>query len=204
MTDWELRYRSGDIPWEKGRAAPPLLEWISHRGIEWAGDDGVLVPGCGSGHDVRVLASHGVRVIGMDLAESALTLAKSHPQVGRESYERGDFFEDELRQGRSVSAIWEHTCFCAIDPSRRSDYASSAARWLRPGGLLVGVFFVGEDVSPDEGPPYFSTLDQIQSCFAPWFEWVEGMMPTSSFPGREGQEWLGVFRRTGDLWVAQS
>ena len=28
MTDWESRYQAGDMPWEKGSAAPPLLELL--------------------------------------------------------------------------------------------------------------------------------------------------------------------------------
>ena len=35
-----------------------------------------LVPGCGRGHDVHLLASHGYRVVGLDLAPSATEAAK--------------------------------------------------------------------------------------------------------------------------------
>ena len=52
--DWEERYESGDTPWEKGAPAPPLLEWLDSRG-SIRGD--VLVPGCGSGYDVRAIAA---------------------------------------------------------------------------------------------------------------------------------------------------
>jgi hypothetical protein len=52
--DWEQRYETGDTPWEKGAPAPPLLEWLESRG-SIRGD--ILVPGCGSGHDVRAIAA---------------------------------------------------------------------------------------------------------------------------------------------------
>ena len=30
--DWDRRYQIGDIPWEKGAPAPPLLEWLQACG----------------------------------------------------------------------------------------------------------------------------------------------------------------------------
>jgi hypothetical protein len=57
--DWEERWRSKDTPWEKGYAAPPLTEYLEEGGEELRNARRVLVPGCGSGHDVRELARHG-------------------------------------------------------------------------------------------------------------------------------------------------
>lgn len=197
MTDWEQRYRSGDTPWEKGQAAPPLTELLEK--IE-AGDWGrgpILVPGCGLGHDVRALGVLGIPLVGVDVSQSAVERARAFPRAGDETYELADFLNPAWRDGREFSAVWEHTCFCAIDPGDRSRYAEAVAGCLPPGGLLAGVFFLnpydpGEEAS---GPPFGVTVAELDGWFSPWFERVDGWMPRGGFPGREGREWLGLFRK---------
>ncbi len=197
MTDWEQRYQAGETPWDKGYPAPPLLELIERKGCSIFGDGVVWVPGCGAGHDVRALARMGLRAAGVDLAPSAIERAASHPAVGGESFLLGDFLDADWVASHRASAIWEHTCFCAIPPSRRKDYALSAARLLPVGAVLAGVFFIrpydpGEDES---GPPFGAEPGEIEDCFAPWFEREDAWVPQQAYPGREGREWLALFRR---------
>jgi SAM-dependent methyltransferase len=197
MTDWNERYKKGETPWEKGAPAPPLLEFLekAHPGI-W-GEGSVLVPGCGTGHDVRALAASGLPALGLDLAEEAFRRADAHPKVGGESYEIGDFLDAGWREGKRFSAIWEHTCFCAIDPVRREDYAKACAELIAPGGCLVGVFFLTPYDPGEEwtGPPFPSEVEELDSHFAPWFVRETAWVPEMAYPGREGREWLAVYRR---------
>ena len=204
MTDWNDRYRKGDMPWEKGRGAPPLDELLEMRGLEIWGNGHVIVPGCGFGHDVRTLAAAGLQATGLDLSEIAVARAMEFPLAGNERYEIGDFLDGKWSQGRKFSAIWEHTCFCAIDPSRRADYALAAAECLEPGGLLAGVFFLTprDPGDPDEGPPFGTSIAELESCFAASFSLIEGWLPAAAYPGREGREWIGIFRRTSVPGVA--
>lgn len=197
MTDWNERYVSGDTPWEKGRAAPPLEELMERKGVAFWGDGGVLVPGCGAGHDVRALAGAGLEVTGLDLAEEALSKANEYERVGTEVYEQGDFLKAEWRAGREFSAIWEHTCFCAIDPGRRDDYARACADLITPGGHLLGVFFLtpqGPD-SETEGPPFNASMDEIDDRLGAWFGRVDSWIPGRCYPGRERQEWTAIYKR---------
>lgn len=197
MTDWNERYRNGDTPWEKGAPAPPLLEILEKADLEIWGGGTVLVPGCGTGHDVRALAARSLPALGLDLAEEAFRRAHSHPKVSTESYEVGDFLDAIWREGKSFSAIWEHTCFCAIDPVRRVDYAQACAELIVPGGCLIGVFFLAPYDPGEEwtGPPFPAEIDELDSHFSPWFERETAWVPESAYPGREGREWLAVYRR---------
>ena len=198
MTDWENRYLQQDMPWEKGRPAPPLSELLEKLEVEEWGSGPLLVPGCGYGHDVRKLAALGIPVVGVDISPTAVQRAQEFPRVGREVYEVGDFLDPAWRQGREFSAIWEHTCFCAIDPADRGRYAEAAAACLMDGGLLAGVFFLtpfdpGEEQA---GPPFGVTQEELDGWFLPRFERVGGWVPSAAFPGREGREWIGLFRKT--------
>lgn len=204
MRDWEQCYRTRETPWDKGIAAPPLLELIDRHGIALWGAGPVLVPGCGFGYDVRALAALGVPVLGLDIAETAVEKARSFPTAGAESYEAGDFLEPAWLEGRRFSAIWEHTCFCAIDPESRGNYAESAAEVLNPGGVLAGVFYLmpydpGED---ETGPPFKVSIREIDALLAPWFERIDAWVPQTAYPGREGREWIGIFRKLPQARVA--
>jgi SAM-dependent methyltransferase len=197
MTDWEARYQAGDMPWEKGSAAPPLLELLEKTERAFWGDGAVLVPGCGFGHDARALAAAGLQVQGVDLSPTAVAKAKAFMPVGKEIYQLGNFLDPDWQSERDISSIWEHTCLCAINPSQRPAYVAAAARILPPGGILAGVFFLNPfDAGEDRtGPPFGATLEELESLFSPWFEKVDGWVPQQAYPGRESREWIGIFRR---------
>lgn len=200
MTDWEARYRLGDTPWEKGAPAPPLIELLSRWNPEpaWAGGP-VLVPGCGFGHDVREIARGGVPVTGLDLSAAAVEGAGRFERTGSESYLQADLFDRSWWPEEGFGGWWEHTCFCAIDPADRPRYAESAGMLVRPGGWLCGVFFLTPNDPGDEGhgPPFEATREEIQERLSPWFDFVEGWVPANGYPGRQGREWLAIFRRRG-------
>ena len=195
MTNWDQRYQTGDMPWEKGQPVPALLELLAKHHAWGAGP--VLVPGCGLGHDARALGVLDIPVVGLDISATAVALAREFPTTGQHSFEQGDFLDPAWRAGRELSAVWEHTCFCAIDPGQRADYAQAVAGCLPPGGLLAGVFFLtphdpGEDA---DGPPFGVTIDELDAGFAPAFERFDGWVPRAAFPGREDREWIGLYRR---------
>lgn len=197
MTDWNQRYELGDTPWEKGRAAPPLLELLEKTDPSIWGEGPVLVPGCGIGHDVRVIGALGPRTLGLDLAPLALEKAKEYPSIGKESYELGDFLDPDWRKGKTFTAIWEHTCYCAIHPSRRNDYASACKDLIPPGGHLIGVFFLtpNDPGEEDEGPPFNASIEELDARFTPEFERIDSWVPNRCYPGREGKEWVAIYRR---------
>ncbi len=197
MRDWDACYLKGETPWDKGGPAPPLQELIECHGRELWGTGTVLVPGCGLGHDVRALAELGLAVLGLDLSPFAVERAGGLPRVGAEDYAQGDFLDPAWRAGRRFSAIWEHTCFCAIDPARRADYAAAAAAVLDRGGVLAGVFYLTPNDPGEESdePPFNVSIEQLDAIFAPHFQKFDGWVPRRVFPGREGREWTGVFRR---------
>ncbi|MDD5200736.1 MAG: methyltransferase domain-containing protein [Terrimicrobiaceae bacterium] len=188
--DWESRYLTGDTPWEKGAPAPPLVEWLSRNEIRGH----VLVPGCGSGHEVRELARAGAEPIGLDVAPSAINFADSQPRVGPERYRLADFFELPPELAEAFDWVFEHTCFCAIEPDRRVDYVTAALAALKPGGRLLAIFYL-DPGNDEKGPPYGVARDELDALFAKSFEMLEEYVPTRAFPGREGRELVRLLRR---------
>lgn len=192
--DWDHHWIEGDTPWDKGEAAPPLLEYLEDWDDGFVGGARILVPGCGSGHDVRALAAAGARATGLDLAPSAVEVAREYPTVGGEDYCQGNLFE--WSGPAAFDAIWEHTCFCAIEPEDRPRYAEAVARLLKPGGRLIGVFYLDPE-NEEGGPPFASSKAEILKHLEPLLSLEREKVPDRAFPSREGREWLAQFVRHG-------
>jgi len=185
-TDWEARYQTGDTPWEKGEAAPPLVDFLARYSMQGE----VFVPGCGSGHDVRAITKQGskgsTKVTGLDLSPSAIDRARAIPSVTNEIYELGDLFDLPTSWHGRFDWVAEHTCFCAIPPSRRTDYVRAISQILKPGGHFFAIFFMTPDA--EQGPPFGTTKEELSELFDPHFELLEEWVPERAFEGREGRE----------------
>jgi SAM-dependent methyltransferase len=190
--DWQSRYLAGDTPWDKDAPHPALLDFLKKTPLTGR----VLVPGCGSGHDVRAIASAGAaEVVGFDIAPAALQAARAFPKGGGEEYVLGDFLAGDAKCLGPFDAIFEHTCFCAIPPNRRSDYVAAAGGALKPGGLLVGVFFLNPDNPAPDSPPFGSDPSEILSAFSRSFELLKTVDDPPTYACRAGREALFIFRR---------
>lgn len=186
--DWDTRYRLDDTPWEKGYAAPPLKEFLERAAFKGR----VLVPGCGLGHDVRLLAAHGAEPVGFDVSETALERARAFPRAGAESYCQGNFFDLCGSLSGTFDGIFEHTFFCAIEPSLRQDYVNAACKALKPDGLLLAIFFI--NIEDPEGPPFPVSTDEVDQLFHDSFETLEKWIPQAAYPGRAGREEMRLMR----------
>ena len=191
MTNWEAKYQAGETPWDKGAPSPGLIDYLNGEPVRGR----VLVPGCGFGHDVRALAATADEVVGIDVAPSAILAARSFPPVRGEHYEHANLFDLPPEMRGSFEWVWEHTCFCAIDPAMRPAYVEAVAGALKPGGKLLAVFYLdpGND-SPDEGPPFEVPIPELDRLFLGRFELVREWMPSNAYTGREGREWMRILR----------
>jgi SAM-dependent methyltransferase len=190
--DWNARYIAGNTPWDKGCAHPALVAILKKQPLTGS----VLVPGCGAGHDVRAIAGNGsARVTGIDIAPSALKLARGFPKIGNECYVEGDFLAENAVPAGAFDVIFEHTCFCAIPSGRRADYAKAAASALRDGGVLLAVFFTNPENSDPHSPPFRCDLEEIGALFGKDFEILETSVATPTYPEREGRETFCLLRK---------
>lgn len=188
ITSWEQAYVDEFTPWDRGEPSPPLAEWFTRHTITGR----VLVPGCGLGHDVAHLATLGLDAVGLDIAPTAISRARQlYPQLA-ERFVCEDLFQHEGH----YDAVVEHTCLCALTPDLRVQYRDAMARLLRPGGLLIGIWFINPELDPGEtGPPFGITPDELAVLFAPSFEIIENYVPETGYPSRQGRELLRVMQR---------
>lgn len=192
--NWQERYQSGDTPWNKGVPAPSISQLKTQLPNLFKKGKIVLAPGCGFGHDAIAIAQAGPSVTGADLAEMPMVeAAKNSPPELDLTWLTADAFTLPERFPKHFDIIWEHTFFCAINPSTRPQYVESMHKLLKPNGLIAGVFFTNPDT--EQGPPFKATREEIISTLGSHFALEWEATPTHHFPEREGREHIMLFRK---------
>jgi methyl halide transferase len=190
--DWEQKYIEGETHWDRGQVSPPLMQYITTHPLLGR----VLVPGCGRGNDVAALARAGVDVTGLDIAPTAVREAKERYPEAADRFIAGDLFNlaPELRGAFDV--VVEHTCLSGMSPDLRENYRLGVESALKPGGQLVGIWFINPDLDPGcAGPPFPLSVEELDRLFGDGFEVIEDYVPDVAFEGREGRERVRVMRR---------
>lgn len=144
---WEERYRAERLPWDLG-AEPVELASALVSVFRPAGR--VLIPGCGSGYEVRSFVAAGWEVCAIDFAPAAVARAQRILGPLGDRVQQADFFTSEL--SGPFDLIYERTFLCSLPPERWPHYAARMTSLLRPGGWLAGVFFYGTDPEPPPHP----------------------------------------------------
>ena len=187
---WNQLYRDEGRPgWDMDGATPlvrELLDLALPLGLRPGCE--LVVPGCGYGHDAAELATLGFAVTGLDFAPLAIQGAMGR-YGDRVAWYQADWFTTLLGPW---DAIFDHTCFVAMDPARRPAYVEPAARHLRPGGLWLAAFF--HDVNGRPCPPHAIPMADLRRLVEPRFEVLHLAEATTSHPRRAGREYLLVGR----------
>jgi SAM-dependent methyltransferase len=191
---WEQRYREGRTGWDLGGPTSVFVQLLESK--DAPKPDKILVVGCGKGHDVLLFANHGFDALGVDFAPSAIEIGtRAAREAGlseKARFEQADIFDLPGRYPAHFDYVLERACYCAIDPADRKRYVETTAALLKPGGRIIGQFFLGPQTKP--GPPFATTVGELKESFAPHFE-----MERLDTPNRgelDGADLFGILRRT--------
>jgi SAM-dependent methyltransferase len=193
---WDASYRDADpAPWDIGRPQAPFVRIACEEGFVGP----VLDAGCGTGEHALLAASLGVRVLGVDLAATAVSLARI------KALERGldaefavaDAFELH-RLGRTFHTVLDCGLFHTCDSDERLTYVASLASATEPGATLYLLCF--SDEAPDLAPHPISR-QELRTAFDDRDAWqitsVEPERIQTTFTGDEGiPAWFATIRRT--------
>jgi SAM-dependent methyltransferase len=152
---WNSSYVGGGrAPWDIGKPQAAFVRVASEGGF--AGD--VLDAGCGTGEHALLAASLGLPVLGVDLAETAVALArtKADERGLAAEFAVADAFELE-RLGRTFETVLDCGLFHTCDSDERPRYVASLASVTRPVGTVFLLCF--SDEAPDIGPHPTSRAD---------------------------------------------
>ena len=192
--NWEAMYQKGEAFWNKGAPSPPMKQYLERHLVRGR----ALIPGCGLGHEVALAVEHGLDATGLDIAPTGIANARAAYPKLTEHFVVGDLFNPPVELRGAFDVVLEHTCMSALPPRLRADYRRGIDLTLRPGGLLIGVWYINPDLDPgEEGPPFPFSVADLTALFADGYEIVDDYVPDVAFPGRESRERLRVLRRAG-------
>ena len=187
---WDKRFREKFMPWDAGRVPEPLERFIARHTQRGR----LLIPGCGTGYEVRFLAQAGFEVTAIDFSEEAIEAARRELGPHAHLLRLADFFGFEGDQV-PFDAIYERAFLCSLPRRMWDDWARRTAQLATPGGLLFGLFFFDDNA---KGPPFGIGVAELDALLAPEFELIENEPASGSIPTFAGRERWQVWRRKGD------
>lgn len=184
---WGEAYRQGNAGWNLDEPAEALKDMLPRLKLPKCR---VLVPGCGYGHDAALFAKEGHVVTAVDLSEEAVQGAKErYGHLTNLRFEVGDLFRLGPEHRNAYDLVFEHTLYCAIDPSRRKDLVRKWSEWMAPNGQLMGIFYV---MYKPAGPPFGGTEWELRERLRKSFRFLFWGRWQKSIERRRGKE-LFVF-----------
>jgi SAM-dependent methyltransferase len=129
----------------------------------------VLDAGCGTGENALYVASLGLSVLGVDVAETALAIAREKADARGIDVEfaAADAFQLE-RLGRRFQTALDCGLFHTFDGDERKRYVASLASVTRHDGTLYVLCF--SDEGPDTGP-HPVRQEELRAVFNPSNGW---------------------------------
>lgn len=180
---WNLCYLKDETPWEFDGIPADIKTYLKNK----AKGTKVLIPGCGSGHEIIAFADAGYDVTAIDFAPMAVERARRMvgPTLAKQVLQ-GDFFEYDF-SGETYDLIYERAFVCSITPSRRPVYRDRLAQLLKYGGKLIGYYYYGK-TDPADGPPFGFAWGAADELFARYFLLVKDVPVKDSLPVYAGHE----------------
>ena len=195
---WDASYHDGPAPWDIGQPQPAVVRLASEGGFAGA----VIDVGCGTGENALHVASLGLPVLGVDVAETALAIAREKAR-GR-AKDRGieiefaaaDAFQLESLE-RTFQTVLDCGLFHTFDGEERTRYVASLAAVTEHDGTLYVLCF--SDGGPDTGPHPVSQ-EELRAAFNPSHGWdvvaIEPDRLQTRYHDRGAPAWFATIKRT--------
>lgn len=157
---WDASYRNGPAPWDIGEPQRPFVR-LAAAGA-FAGT--VLDAGCGTGEHALHVAALGLPVLGVDVAETAVEMARQKAKA------RGldaEFLPADAlrldRLGRTFDTVLDCGLFHTFDGAERQSYLASVSAVTGRGALLYVLCF--SDVGTGTVGPHPVREDELRAAF---------------------------------------
>jgi len=191
---WDASYHDGPAPWDIGGPQPAIVRLASEGGFAGA----VLDAGCGTGENALHLASMGLSVLGVDVAKTALAIARQKAdERGIEvEFAAADALHLEGLQ-RRFETVLDCGLFHTFDGDERRTYVESLASVTEHDGTLYVWCF--RDDGPDTGPHPVSA-EELRAAFNPGNGWsvvaVERDRISTRYHDHGAPAWFATIKRT--------
>jgi SAM-dependent methyltransferase len=157
---WDASYLDGPPPWDVEGPQPAIVR-LADAGA-FAGD--VLDAGCGTGENALHVAALGRRVVGFDVAETAVATARE--KAAARGLDAEFVVADALqleRLGRAFDTVLDCGLFHTFDGDERREYVSGLARVTKDGGHVHLLCF--SDAEPETPVPHPVSERELRDAF---------------------------------------
>jgi SAM-dependent methyltransferase len=179
---WDASYRSGPAPWDIGEPQPAIVR------VAGTFSGPVLDAGCGTGENALHVAGLGLKVLGVDVAETAVTLARE--KAAARGLDAAFAVADALhleRLGRTFETVLDCGLLHTFDADERRAYVTSLES-VTAGALVVLCFSDDGDVL---GPHPVSEAE-FRAAFVGWRVSLRPERIHTRFDARGLPAWLLV------------
>jgi SAM-dependent methyltransferase len=190
---WDASYHDGPAPWDIGQPQPAIVRLASEGKFTGA----VLDAGCGTGENALLVASLGLPVLGVDVAETALAIARAKADDRGINVEFASADALQLqRLRRRFETILDCGLFHTLNAEERPGYVASLAAVTEHGGTLYVLCF--SDEGPHTGPHPVSE-QELRAAFNPGNGWNVGAIEPDRIQTRYHDEgapaWVATIKR---------
>lgn len=190
---WDASYSDGPAPWDIGRPQPTIVRLASEGRLVGP----VLDVGCGTGENTLHVASLGLQVLGVDVAETALAFAQAKADergIGVE-FAAADALQLE-RLGRKFETVIDCGLFHTFDRDERQEYVASLASVTEHDATVYLLCF--SDDGRDIGPHPINQED-LREAFNAGSGWkivtIEADVLQTRFHAHGASSWLATIKR---------
>lgn len=204
-TFWDERFDGAFTPWDRGGAPERLRRFVAEGQTQGAKAGGshsvaatwftprVLIPGCGAGYELALLAEAGWDATAIDFSPSAVAAARQNVGRWADRVVDADFFAYQPSQPLDI--IYERAFLCAMPRHMWPQIARRWAELLPEGAQLLGYFFFDNN---EKGPPFGADRRQLEALLAPYFTLEQDEPVEDSIPVFQGKErWMAWRRKKG-------
>jgi SAM-dependent methyltransferase len=183
---WDERFGRAFTPWERGGVPLALRRFVAGAGRAMT----ILIPGCGSAHELALMCEAGWEVTAIDFSGEAVARARAQAGPWADRIMQADFFAWD--PPRPLDLVYEQAFLCALPRARWPDVARRWNELLGQGGLLAGYFFFDDAV---KGPPFGIDRARLDDLLGDTFDCVADEAVDDSIPVFAGKERWMVWRK---------
>lgn len=187
---WDASYhQDAPAPWDIGHPQPEVV------GLAFAGP--VLDAGCGTGENALHIASLGFSALGVDVAETALAMAREKARNRGIDVEFAAADALHLEHlARKFETVLDCGLFHTFDSEERPEYVASLASVTERNGTLYVLCF--SDQGPDTGPHPVSEAE-LRAAFNSGSGWnvaaIKPIRVETRFHENGAPAWLATIKR---------
>jgi SAM-dependent methyltransferase len=178
------------VPWDHEAPSELVKAWIESRASDGAGRSAVVV-GCGFGRDAELVAGHGYRTTGFDVAPTAIEVARERHDGSPVDYRVADLLALPSEWVGAFDLVVESMNVQALPAEIRPAAIAGVRSLVAPGGTLFVMALARDDGEVAHGPPWPLARTEIE-------DFGTGLM-TRSIERITGEVGLGISRWAAEL-----